>query len=80
MGFSYLSGITRVANILTILVFVEEFMKCEISDIMTMTVNTVRLAALVLDVLCSIAIIHRQLFSAGLHDKSEQKKHDDVTK
>ena len=50
MGFSYLTGITRVANILTVLIIVAEFMKCEISDIMTMIVNTVRLAALVLDV------------------------------
>ena len=64
MGFSSLTGITRVANILTILVFVEEFMKCEISDIMTMIVNTVRLAALVLDVLLTGTVM---ITSIGMH-------------
>ena len=64
MGFSYLTGITRVANILTVLIIVAEFMKCEISDIMTMIVNTVRLAALVLDVLLTGTVI---ITSIGMH-------------
>ena len=64
MGFSCLLGITRVANVFTILAFVAEFMKCEISDIMTMIVNTVRLAALVLDVLLTGTVM---ITSIGMH-------------
>ena len=48
MGFSYAAGIARVANILTILVFLAEFMQCEISDIMTTAVYIFRLALFVL--------------------------------
>ena len=58
MGFSVVAGITLIANILTILVFVAEFMECDISDIMTMAeltsieiVNIIRLITFVLDLL-----------------------------
>ena len=58
MIFSYVTGITRVANILTVIVFVAEFARCEISELMTIAeftfiqiVNTTRLTAIVLDML-----------------------------
>ena len=64
MGFSCLLGITRVANVFTILAFVAEFMKCEISDIMTMTVSKVRLATLALDVMLTGTMI---IISIGMN-------------
>ena len=64
MGFSSLTGITRVANVFTILAFVAEFMKCEISDIMTMTVSKVRLATLALDVMLTGTMI---IISIGMN-------------
>ena len=57
MGFSCLLGITRVANVFTILAFVTECMKCDISDIMSMIVHIVQLAILVLDIVLTGAKI-----------------------
>ena len=55
---SYVAGITRVANILTVIVFVAEFARCEISELMTIAQFTfiqimtiIRLTAIVLDIL-----------------------------
>ena len=55
---SYVAGITRVANIFALIVFLAEFTRCEISDITTIAeftfiqiVNTTRLTAIVLDML-----------------------------
>ena len=57
MGFSCLLGITRVANVFTILAFVAEFMKCEISDITSSIIHTVQLTVLVLDIVLTCAKI-----------------------
>ena len=57
MGFSCLLGITRVANVFTILAFVAEFMKCEISDITSSIIHIVQLTVLVLDIVLTGAKI-----------------------
>ena len=64
MGFSCLLGITRVANVFTILAFVAEFMKCEISDITSSTIHIVQLAVLVLDIVLTGAKI---IISIGMN-------------
>ena len=64
MGFSCLLGITRVANVFTILAFVTEFMKCDISDIMSMIVHIVQLAVLVLDI---VLIVTKIIISIGMN-------------
>ena len=64
MGFSCLLGITRVANVFTILAFVAEFMKCEISDITSSIIHIVQLTVLVLDIVLTGAKI---IISIGMN-------------
>ena len=56
MGFSYIAGITRVANILSIFAFAATFLEYEISDIMkaaedvfVLTISIMRLITTIFD-------------------------------
>ena len=57
MGFSHISSVECVANVFTILAFVTECMKCDISDIMSMIVHIVQLAVFVLAIVLTGAKI-----------------------